>query len=241
MLVAVTAKPSNHYYKKDGSYLGSDKRDGNQVYVVNNYRIEKNGRITIISKISLRYNNGRAISVADFHNMVKATYYEMSHTKITTVNEAAAIYSCVRNRAFERKQTELQEFKLKGSDGLFQIRGWSKINNEDQLNEKKQKYTIAGIIKVIITNRDYSGGAYFWHGEDLGRKGSGTYTWYYKAGLYFTNNKHNLWNLPECKNPGKVGGIKWNYKFNTTMVQAHTTFMKLNLYWRLANDHKGNL
>jgi vacuolar-type H+-ATPase subunit H len=192
----------------------------------------------------LQYNDGSNVLKNDFDDIVNAVYTEMGSVKKSTQGEARAIYSTIENRAKERNTNELEELKKKGSDGLYQIRGWSKKDRVDNLtNFAKPKLQKArqGVIMAMMNEKDYSNGAYFWHGKDLSQNGSLANSEYYGNGLNFLSSSYNLWKLtnnPQNKTKNK---ITWNYKYDSVNLEGQSTFMRLNNKWKKANKHAGNL
>lgn len=167
------------------------------------------------------------IKHSEFKDIAGTLYAEGS----STFDEAAGIYSVMRNRADASGKTI---HDIAGGGGIY---GWSEKDkiNSPLANKSWVKNANLAVIDGVQGNKDYSGGAFYWHGKDFGLKSWKAYKSYYNVGFNFTNTSHDLWNLGSKKS----GNKSWEYKFQSTGAAGNTTFMKLTDEWIKANKYKG--
>jgi hypothetical protein len=142
-----------------------------------------------------------------------------------------------------------------------QVFGWDKRNqiNEAGVDKKRLKNATAGTIEGILVDnseKDYSGGGYYWQGTDFEKhtaKSNAYELFYLNEGFHFTKKSHDIWGLGDNKVPGShviyplIPGsttkhqkvtATWNYKYESTGTGGKTTFMKLTEDYRLGQDNK---
>jgi hypothetical protein len=124
-------------------------------------------------------------------------------------------------------QQHTERLKKKG-----QANGWIK---KDDINKKTAgaqdvQNAYQGLIRGTLDTKDYSNGAYFWHGTDFGTTSEPANKSYYQVGFEFTDTSHDLWNQGNHKS----GNKSWDYKYQSTSALGKTTFMKLTPAWQKA-------
>jgi hypothetical protein len=166
---------------------------------------------------------------SDFKAMAGILYAEADGTTSEAVNEVAGIYSVLENRAKYEGTTVKEQMTV--AKGVYGASEADKINQADKagMTEKKEA-VFSGFIKGILSETDFSNGAFYWDGKDLAKGGG--YNERYKPGFKFTDKSHDLFKLGDNKKPGAANGIKWNYKYQSTGAVGKTTFSKLTDEWR---------
>ncbi|WMJ74303.1 hypothetical protein RCC89_14170 [Cytophagaceae bacterium ABcell3] len=136
------------------------------------------------------------IKHADFKDLAGTLYAEGTAGKLSA-EEAAGIYSVLENRAEAGKSTPLAIAK---GGGVYGYAHRKKIDDPLAHRGSKQN-AYKGLIMGMTSDKDYSGGGFFWHGEDFGgpRSYSRAHQDYYKVGFRFTNPSHDIWNLGDVK------------------------------------------
>ncbi len=228
----------NGFYNYDGTYLGTDGENKNKVFAV--FSIDpKTAEKGLASKLLIDLKNGihigstnpivweLQISHTTFKDIAGTLYAEGS----STYNEAAGIYSVMRNRAKKAGKT-IQEIASGG--GIYGWKSRSKIHSPFADKQQVKNANLA-VITGIIWNKDYSGGAYYWHGVDFGLPEWRAYQDYYNVGFLFTDPSHDLWRLGSKKSENK----DWDYKYQSTAAEGKTTFMKLTAEWKIAVNYQG--
>lgn len=97
-------------------------------------------------------------------------------------------------------------------------------------------------LRIDNSTKDYSNGAYHWHGTDFAKptEGSTAYEDYYLAGFKFTKSSHDIWKLGNHEKKGQntvfpinsstgkreKKTLLWSYTYESTAVYGKTTFMK---------------
>lgn len=180
--------------------------------------------------------NPTATLLSVTHSEFKAiagTIYAEGTAWNLSFEEAAGIYSVMRNRA---NASEKSVYQIAKGGGIY---GWSERDkiNSSGAHQPSVKNAYRGTIEGLINSKDYSGGAFYWHGKDFAKPTSGSHAYesYYKVGFNFTNTSHDIWNLGSVKS----GNSNWDYKYQSTGVGGNTTFMKLTDEWIKANKYKG--
>jgi len=227
------------YYNYDGTYLGSDGINDDKVYVVNSIDPETASK-------GMSSSNLLALRDKDFHSGStdpSATLLSIKHSEFiaiagtlyavgsSTFGEAAGIYSVKRNRADAKGKSV---YDIAGGGGIY---GWSERDkiNSPLANKDWAKNANLAVIEGVQGSKDYSVGAFYWHGKDLGLNSWTVSKDYYQVGFNFTNTSHDLWNQGNkvSDNSG------WDYKYQSTGAAGNTTFMKLTYAWIKANKCKG--
>jgi len=237
------------YYAADGKFLGQGKDLENKEVRLGKLTGKTKTNKNIISGVDL---DGQARSQwmvihnshDDFKAMAGILYAEADGTTSEAVDEVAGIYSVLENRAkYEGTTVQEQMTVAKGVFGANTTEA-DKINQADKtgMTEKKEA-VFSGLIKGILSETDFSGGAFFWDGKDFNKdaKPNGGYKQRYVPGFEFTDKSHDLFsqgnNLVQGSNSFKMGGNKtivktWDYKYQSTRAKGKTTFSKLTNEWR---------
>jgi len=232
-------------YNKNGVHIGNDGRTDDRVFVANT---QSERKLTEDESLGLtlvhdfvaafgRIEGGAGltelpVSHSQFKEIAGTIYAEGTPWKLT-FEEAAGIYSVMRNRA---KKADRSVYDIAGSPGIYGWKHRDKINSPSA-HKPSVLNAIKGSIEGMTNNHDYSGGGYYWHGSDFSgpTKGSTAHEDFYKVGFYFTKSSHDIWGLGNFKS-GKKG---WDYKYESTGVGGQTTFMKLTDQFINATEHKG--
>ncbi len=155
------------------------------------------------------------MTITEYHDLAGTIYAEGTPLNLSW-QEAAGIYSVMENRA---KLLNVSTHDI-ASGG--QVYGWNEKEkiNDPFAHKTSVRNTYKGLIKAITSLCDYSGGGYYWHGEDFSgpRSYSVAYERFYKVGFKFTNPRHDIWNLGNTKS--KV------FKYQSTEALGQTTFMR---------------
>jgi len=115
----------------------------------------------------------------------------------------------------------------------------NRINTETGTKaEAKRQAVFAGLIKGILSEIDFSNGAYFWDGDDFGQKNGGGHIQRYNPGYLFTDKSHDLFKQGDNKKPGKTKYSSYDYKHESTSAKGKTTFTRLTDKWRNAQFQK---
>jgi RHS repeat-associated protein len=223
----------DYYYTTEGKYLGQDNRETQYVYAVSNdswsgtdgnYIVLESGLTQLVD------NRGDPLLHKDFWNLAGTLYAEMGSSDWV---EGASIFSVMENRA-DTRGTSAYDAAKRGD-----IYGWYK---KDKINSKaasrsKKEAALKGLIRGLLDAKDYSGGAFFWQGEDFALSNWAAHEEYYMQGFKFSDNAHDLWNQGNHKSGEKA----WDYKYESTGASGKTTFMRLTKEWKSANHHGGPL
>lgn len=219
------------YYTMDGEYLGNNNKKTQYVYVVSNggYKQSQKGHyiITKNKATQLRDNMNNPITKDDFKDLAGTLYAEMSYNNDTWY-EAAAIYSVLENRGNEDGKTTLQ---VASGGGIYGYSERSKISDK-RASKDLVRNAYKGLIRGMLDDKDYSGGGYFWHGNDFHIKTAKAYKSFYKVGFHFTSKSHDIWQMGDCPSPPNS---KWPYKYESTAAYGGTTFMRLSNKWMQVN------
>ena len=226
-----------YYYAADGKFLGQDSRDpdNKEVRLGKIVGRSKSGKIHIRavdlegqrrSQWTVIHNNHD-----DFKAMAGVLYAEADGTTSEAVDEVAGIYSVLENRAsYEGTTVKEQMTVAKGVYGAEASEA-NKINQADKTGMTAKKEAVfSGLIKGILSETDFSNGAFYWDGKDF-EKGGG-HNERYKPGFQFTDKSHDLFNQGDNKKSGTANGVTWDYKYQSTGAKGKTTFSKLTDKWR---------
>ncbi len=215
-----------YYYKRDGTYLGTDGRDDDYVYAVsdpyNIYHPSTSGLFVLMSDITKL-----AVGHSDFVALAGTLYAEDAGTWEC----AAATYDVLENRGQMDNKSTVWEASHKG------VYGWAKrgkINSPFASNSQKQN-AFRGLLAGMLDNVDYSNGAYYWQGVDFQVQGGPAYNQFYRVGFKFSDPNHDIWGLGNSLSANE----SWNHKYESTAALSKTTFMRLTDLWRKAQRHKG--
>ena len=226
------------YYLADGTYL-FDIGDEDAVYYWQVDDADPNNAAGMGGTGS--FTKVGDLSIQQFNDLAGTLYAEGDQTDFSAF-EAAGIYSVLENRAGainEFNQTKGNSQSVTpydvASTPAEHVNGWSERDkiNDRLANPNKIKASRAGLIIGVTSEKDYSNGAYFWHGRDLGEVGSGAYNDFYLTGLNFTNSTHDIHNLGSNEATGKA----FKYTYETTGAYGRTTFMRLTDEWIKATKY----
>nr|HMQ70834.1 hypothetical protein [Ignavibacteria bacterium] len=167
--------------------------------------------------------------------MAGVLYAEADGTTSEAADEVAGIYSVLENRAsLERTTVQEQMTVAKGVYGADPSEA-SKINQADKVGMTAKKEAVfSGLIKGILSEIDFSNGAFYWDGKDFNKDAepNGGYKERYVPGFQFTDKSHDLFNQGDNKKSGTAHGVTWDYKYQSTGAKGKTTFSKLTDKWR---------
>jgi hypothetical protein len=227
-----------YYYAADGKYLGQgDDPDNKEVRLgklIGQSESRKN-RVTAVdlkgqtqSQWTIIHNNHD-----EFKAMAGVLYAEADGTTSEAVDEVAAIYSVLENRArYENTNVKDQMTVAKGVNGASEA---DKINQADKVGMTAKKQAVfAGLIKGMLSETDFSNGAFYWDGKDFNKDANpnGGYKERYVQGFQFIDPSHDLFNQGNNKKPDTANGVTWDYKYQSTGAKGKTTFSKLTDKWR---------
>ncbi|QQS33242.1 MAG: RHS repeat-associated core domain-containing protein [Acidobacteriota bacterium] len=172
--------------------------------------------------------NNLHMNTAQFNDLAGVIYAEASNN--ATWQESAGIHGVLRNRAAADGNSVLDQ--ANDTSQVFGANDKGKIFSPNA-SQSKVNAVYKGIALSVVTGKDISNGAYYWHGTDFRRPtaGSKAHERFYKTGFQFTSPSHNIWNLPDKKS----GSRKYDFKYESTGAQGQTTFMKLTQAWMKAN------
>lgn len=165
------------------------------------------------------------MTTSQFDDLAAVIYAESSNN--ATWTEAAGIHGVLRNRAAGDGNSVLDQ-----ANDTSQVFGANEKGKMSSIHASPAKISAVyqGIAKSG-TGKDYSNGAYYWHGVDFKQhtRGSTAHEDFYLTGFQFTSSSHDIWNLGDHKS-----GNKYKYKFESTAAYRKTTFMKLTQAWMKA-------
>lgn len=167
----------------------------------------------------------------EFKDIVGTIYAEATKGEKGSWQESAAIYCVVLNRATADKNTSMHKEIQEG--GIY---GWIKRNdiNSKFASEDDKKNAYKGVIKGVLDSKDYSNGAYYWHGTDFCQTNKPAYKSFYLVGCNFSKTEYDIWKLGNKK----VENKKWEYTYEVVNAIGKTTFLKLSKEWKIANRYK---
>jgi RHS repeat-associated protein len=246
---------AEYYYAADGKFVGqgSDEKSTEvRLGAITGKTQSGKDLITSIDANGKASNNWTVLHKDhETFKKILGTVYTETSAKGYNSDEAAGIYSVMKNRA------EILGIEIGTS--LFEktgIYGWKeggkiksttqqvmdgKIDNADA----KYRDVFRGVVAAISTGKDYSGGGTTWHGNDFSLKGWSAYKNYYLAGFNFTDDKHDIYSMGNHPNnsytlTGVVNNesieVNLRYKYLSTGAAGGTLFMKRS-YWSFAPDY----
>lgn len=219
---------AGYYYSEEGYFL---EKIGDSEYV-----------FAVANGAYSRTDNGYNISTAGVSQMIDNLGGEMLHYQFEDLagtlfaeasrggpwEESAAIYSVLENRGNANGTTAHAEAQCRRGG----VAGWETRNRirdrRAAVSDVRNAYK--GLIRGILDDKDYSNGAFFWHGVDFSIS-----TWranreFYQVGFKFTDPSHDIWNQGNRKS----GNSSWDYKYQSTNALGQTIFMKLTPAWQRA-------
>jgi RHS repeat-associated protein len=238
-----------YYYAADGKLLGQGGDPDNKEVRLGKITGKTKSGNNIITAVALKGQTQSQWTVIhnnhdDFKAMAGVLYAEADGTTSEAVDEVAAIYSVLENRSnYEGTTVKEQMTVAKGVFGANATEA-NKINQAAKVGMKAKKEAVfSGLIKGILSETDFSNGAFYWDGKDFNKdaKPNGGYKERYVPGFQFTDMSHDLFNqgdnLVKGSNTFKMGGKKtitksWDYKYQSTGAIGKTTFSTLTDSWR---------
>ena len=215
----------DYFNKETGVSSGNDGINDDKTYAAD--AVKKNDKGIVIdatNKVDLK------VTSEAFLFMAQTLYAESSNK--TSKEEVSGIYSALENRA-EAYDTDVKsQMKVGYPCGVY---GSSKEHRDRYNTEKgagpadKRNIVRAGLILGIISDYDYSQGAFFWDGTDF--KAGGGHQERYVPGYLFTDQSHDIYEMGNNSKPGKTKYGSWSYKYQSTTVINHTTFSKITDSW----------
>ena len=185
---------------------------------------------------------------------ILGTVYTETSAKDYHENEAAGIYSIMKNRSVIVDIEIGPELFI--ATGIY---GWKDSTNSPVklttqqiidgklgIKDKKYKEVFKGLIKAIVKGIDYSGGATVWQGNDFSLKDWKAYKNYYLVGFQFTDTKHDIYNMGNHPNndytiSGIVDGqkvdVNLRYRYYSTGAAGGTIFM-IRSWWSFADNNE---
>jgi RHS repeat-associated protein len=221
--------PTDYYDKDSGAYLGNINDGIDQVAFVDS---------GVYGTLSSLWTGGHESAywghLSDYSQIIRmshANFKDIAGTLFAegstqmSIAEATGIYSVMENRAAADGKTVLG---VASGGGIY---GWGHRDKINSIYANKAQVNNAYLgLRNGYFNADTSGGAYFWHGADFGKKNWQAYKSYYLSGFKFTDTAHDLWNLGTHKSKHS-----WLYKYESTGASGGTTFMRLTTAWQSAN------
>jgi hypothetical protein len=185
--------------------------------------------VTVNKAQDLKDNLGNNFTSQQFLDLAGTLFAEATKGKNSNWQESAAIYSVLENRGNEDGKSTHDEAQKGG------VNGWDHRNDINSNNASKTdvKNAFTGLIKGILDNKDYSGGAYWWDGNDYSS------TPRYSQGTKFTESSHNIWDLKDNAKAGKNIYGNWQSVYQTTNALGNTTFSKLSNEYRSTRYRSG--
>jgi RHS repeat-associated protein len=247
------------FYAANGSFLGS-VGTSSQVMVVNDNVIALKGGIENVSRNLGEIHNSltnplvqgqhreagtlhqawytsnsfdTGFNKASFDLIAGVLYAEADATSGQAIEEVAGIFSVLENRAKYERNSVLDQISV--SKGVYGIREKDKIQLADKVGmSEKKKAVYAGLIKGIMSETDFSKGAFYWDGKDFYEhsKPNGGFRERYAPGFKFSSADHDLYNQGDNATGGESNGVSWTFKYVSTHAAGKTTFSKLTNEWR---------
>ena len=223
-----------YYYAADGKYLGQGGDPENKEVRLGKITGKTKSGNNLITAVDLKgQTQGQWSIIHNNHDDFKAMAGVLYAEADGTADEVAGIYSVLENRAkYENTTVKEQMTVEKGVNGASEA---DKINQADKVGMTTKKEAVfSGMIKGILSETDFSNGAFYWDGKDFNKdaKPNGGYKERYKPGYQFTEKSHDLFNQGDNKKSGTANGEKWDYKYQSTGAKGKTTFSKLTYKWR---------
>jgi len=227
---------SGDFRNTEGKYVGNDGINDHKVYVTTDATVNQNTNECGVDWTCVKQDaNTKLLAAPDpkdanlteaQFNALAGTLFAEGSVKNMPWQEAAGIYSVLRNRGAADKLTPYQEAKRPG------IFGWGRkeLINSSDADPTKVQNAYRGLITGLTSDHDYSNGGYYWQGVDFHKHydAMSAYEDYYLVGFLFTNPAHDIWNLG---NHEAGSNTPYCYKFQSTNASGKTTFMKLTDEW----------
>lgn len=183
------------YYKKDGSYLGTDGVNDDKVYAVENNgvassTVDKNGNTeNSINKSSI---TELSVTHTEFRKLAAVVMGESSETS-NSKEEKFGIASAVMNNAYSRMEETplngvLSEISNATFDGNKRYGKYMDAKPGQTDDNAEMKTSNAAAVNALTGGTDYSNGATGWDGRDL-KKNS------HLNGLNMASPSHDIFKL----------------------------------------------
>ena len=187
------------YYSANGSYLGSDGKKDDKVYVATSVTKNKEGVVTGAAGSSLLMDqDGQHMSHNEFLKVAAAVYGEASTDggiKNTGKQESFGMASVIKNRMTMDNKSAWDVTQEKADAvGGRKYKKFNTLGATGRNENQRAKDAIAGVINALEGGVDYSNGADGWDGRDLAMKGKShaRYRSYNgKQGIHIPRGIHN--------------------------------------------------
>ena len=166
------------------------------------------------------------MTTGELDDLAGVIYAEASNRP--TWAETGGIYGVLKNRANADGNSV---FDQANAPGVYGAAHKDKIF-DSHASQDKVNAVYRGIAVSIVSGKDFSGGGFYWQGNDFYRRvnWSKAYERFYLTGFQFTNSAHDIWGIGN-----HASGLKaYNYKYQSTAAYGETTFMKLTSEWMKA-------
>lgn len=215
------------YYKKDGTYLGSDGEVDNKVYAVENDGVKSSTtnskgattNVLVKSKIT-DITETTGVTHSDFVKLAAVAYSESSE-KYNTQEEKFGIASASINNFDARggKQSlgkVLSEISNATFDGNERYGNFMFATPGQRSKDEIMKNSNAAAVNALTGGMDYSNGATGWDGRDLKTNS-------HRIGLNIASPSHDIYNVGDRPLTKKENGSF--YRRQTTAAYGQTVFM----------------
>ena len=170
------------------------------------------------------------LTTSEFDDITGTVYAEASTDG--EWKESAAIYSVLRNRAKAQGNEVINQI----TSGVAGYSSREKYRTSTEINLKNSAQK--GVARAIVSDTNYSNGAYFWAGTDIATNSNEKRQ---TGGLLFTDSSHDVMNVGSLKITGAPITKYWkdkdgndtrnargtyNYTYESTAGFGKTTFMK---------------
>lgn len=236
-----------YYYAADGKFLGQGSDLNNKEVRLGKITGKTDSGKDVFTAVDIKGQAQSQWTVIhanheDFKAMAGVLYAAADGKKSEAVDEVAAIYSVLENRAKYENTTVQEQMTVEKRVYDAGASEANKINTEKGPEaDAKRQAVFAGLTKGILSEEDFSNGAFYWDGIDFKRGGG--HNERYNPGFLFTEKSHDLFNqgnkLVKGSNTFKMGRKNtftksWNYKYQSTAAIGKTTFSRLTDSWRSA-------
>jgi len=230
-----------YYYSSEGNYFGTDGVDDDLVYITNQENVKNNtDNYKNTNWKNVVGNRGTSKLGIGYKELLKLAATSYGEAKWTNVyKEMAGISSVIVRKA---KDNDVSISKLLSTRDFAKAvekeryMQFDRKSNDERESDVGMKTAIKGAINAATGGPDYSNGAYFWDGADLGTEGVNHYKM--KDGFLFTNPNHDIYNVGsnavEQKeywedvegNRIKQRGKTFYYTYESTAAHGGTVFSK---------------
>jgi RHS repeat-associated protein len=160
------------YYSANGSYLGSDGKKDDKVYVATSVTKNDNGVVVgAVGSSLLMDQDGQYMSHNEFLKISATIFGEASTEGGANDNgrkESFGIASTIRNRMRLKNKSAIEVIKKKADAyGGRKYKRFINAGIEGRESNQRMKDALAGVINALTNGYDYSLGATGWDGRDL--------------------------------------------------------------------------